>query len=345
VWQTGGALHGALQAPQLAASVMKFVHNVGIVLLGQPFGAPATLHEATHDMPLQMAFPPVGGAGHVVHVPPQFICVPGHGPHIPLLHIAPIGHANAAPQPPQLFASVAVLTHVFVPAQRVGAEPGHDATHDVPLHPVVPPEGGGGHVVHVPPQFICVPGHVHTLLTHVAVGGHAMLQPLQLAASLVMSTQLLPQRVWRVGSLVHAIPQLIPSHVATPFVGIGQAVQEDVPHELVEELLAQALAQTCCMEGHAQALETQVAPVTHAVAQVPQCAGLLVVLTSHPSEGVALQSAKPVLHDAMAHIELMHAGVAFGVLHAEQPPQWAASFVKLKHAVGLVLFGQPFGND
>jgi hypothetical protein len=63
------------------------------------------------------------------------------------------------------------------------------------------------------------------------------------------------------------IPQLVPSHVAMPFVGAVQALHDDAPHELIEELLTQAAVQTCCMEGHWQALETQPAPVGHAIAQ------------------------------------------------------------------------------
>ena len=61
--------------------------------------------------------------------------------------LAPVAHT--VPQPPQLFTSVVVFTHVFV--HKVGSEALlHDATHVAPLHAVVPPVGAVGHVAHVP---------------------------------------------------------------------------------------------------------------------------------------------------------------------------------------------------
>jgi hypothetical protein len=48
------------------------------------------------------------------------------------------------------------------------------------------------------------------------------------------------------------IPQLVPSHVAAPFVGAGQAVHELVPHDPVEALLEQVLPHRWVPAVHAQ---------------------------------------------------------------------------------------------
>lgn len=56
------------------------------------------------------------------------------------------------PQAPQLFTSVIVFTHVFVPVHRLGDVTfvAHEATHVAPLHARIPFAGIGGHVAHVP---------------------------------------------------------------------------------------------------------------------------------------------------------------------------------------------------
>ena len=57
---------------------------------------------------------------------------------------------------------------------------------------------------------------------------------------------------------------------------------------------------------------------------VPHDAAVVCVLTSQPSAGLPLQSAKPGLQVAMAHAPVLHAAVAFGRLQAcPQVPQFA----------------------
>jgi hypothetical protein len=67
----------------------------------------------------------------------------------------------------------------------------------------------------------------------------------------------------------------------------------------------------------------------HAVGQEPQWPVSAMRLTSHPSELLPLQSAKPAAH-AMAHVPPAHVGVPFVLEHTvPQSPQWAASLPRL----------------
>ena len=74
---------------------------------------------------------------------------------------------------------------------------------------------------------------------------------------------------------------------------------------------------------------------TLAEPQPPQWFGSLVVLTSQPFATSMSQSAKPVLHELMAQLELLQTGVALGVVHAlPQVPQLLRSLA--------VWISQPF---
>lgn len=87
--------------------------------------------------------------------------------------------------------------------------------------------------------------------------------------------------------------------------------------------------------GHDVALQThrlaeQIVPEAHALPQAPQLLLSLVILTSQPSAGLLLQSANPVVHDAMAQLELLHTGVALTKAHfVPQRPQLLTSLVVL----------------
>jgi len=179
-------------------------------------------------------------------------------------------------------------------------------------------------------------GHEQVLAVQLPPVGHTVPHVLQLAGSLARFTHAVPQRLGRVASLVQAIPQLVPLHVATPLEGAGQAVHI-APHEVGSILLTHVPPQSCMPAGHAQAAFWHVLPPVHTFAepQPPQWFGSLVVLTSQPFATSMSQSAKPALHDAMAQLELLQTGVALGVVHAlPQVPQLLRSLV--------VWISQPF---
>jgi hypothetical protein len=71
--------------------------------------------------------------------------------------------------------------------------------------------------------------------------------------------------------------------------------------------------------GARQAACRHTVPRRHGRPQAPQLLLSLAVLTSQPSPGVPLQSAKPALHDPIAHWVAdcgLHTGVALGKEHA-----------------------------
>jgi hypothetical protein len=61
----------------------------------------------------------------------------------------------------------------------------------------------------------------------------------------------LPQSVCGV-NVEQVRTQLVPLHVADPFVGTGHATHEVVPHELVDELLEHVPLHECVPGGQAQ---------------------------------------------------------------------------------------------
>lgn len=57
----------------------------------------------------------------------------------------------------------------------------------------------------------------------------------------------------------------------------------------------------------------------HVRPHAPQCAAVVCVLTSQPSAGSMLQSAKPAAHNAMPHTPAVHPAVAFAMLMQPRP--------------------------
>ncbi len=120
--------------------------------------------------------------------------------HELLLHVPP---GQVMPQPPQLLASLVVLTQAFVAEQYVGYDGlVHESMHVVPLHAAVPFVGlvhathDGPHAVaslftHLDPHRCWPPTHRHTLDTHCSPPLQANWepQPPQLLASFAVSTQ------------------------------------------------------------------------------------------------------------------------------------------------------------
>jgi hypothetical protein len=130
------------------------------------------------------------------------------------------------------------------------------------------------------PQFphvaVADPAHGQTPAWQVTPETHALLQAPQLPLSVWRLTQAPPQGVKPVAQVM---PQVVPSHVAEPFVGTGHAVQED-PHVRTAVLSAQAFPQACEPLGHAAPqvplLQLAVPPPVgagQAWPQAPQLAG------------------------------------------------------------------------
>lgn len=81
---------------------------------------------------------------------------------------------------------------------------------------------------------------------------------------------------------------------------------------------------------HAPSVQSLVALARlHVLPHAPQFIALVRVLTSHPSLGTRLQSAKPARHIPIPHTPIEHAGVLFASIPQtrEQPPQLLGSFV------------------
>ena len=72
----------------------------------------------------------------------------------------------------------------------------------------------------------------------------------------------------------HVPPQLVPSHVDFPFVGMGHTLHELVPHELVDELerhvAAAPVPQLWVPAGHTQVPPLQTVPPVHVFPHTPQ---------------------------------------------------------------------------
>ena len=267
-------LHALPQPPQFAGSVD--------VSTSQPFEA----------RPSQFA----KGAVHVgmEHADETQVSVP------PLV-------LHALPQPPQLFGSVAVFTHVL--PQRLGNEALlHAATHVEPLHAVDPPLGAAGHVAHTPgagPQSKVPEGHdPHVPPPQVAPLGHALPQAPQLFGSVVVFTHVLPQRLGN-EALLHAATHVEPLHAVDPPLGAAGHVAHTPG----------AGPQSKVPEGHDPHVPPpQVAPLGHALPQAPQLFGSVVVFTH-------------VLPQRLGNEALLHAATHVEPLHAVDPPLGAAGHV------------------
>jgi len=113
------------------------------------------------------------------------------------------------------------------------------------------------------------------------------------------------------------IPQLFASLVVLishPFAGLPSQSAKPVLHVLTAQF---------------DALHVAVALARlHACLQPPQLLTSLVVLISHPSDAVLLQSANPLEQDAIAQFDEVHVAVALARLHTlPQLPQLFTSFV------------------
>jgi hypothetical protein len=124
-------------------------------------------------------------------------------------------HANAAPQPPQLFASPCSSTqapeHAVYPLLQ-------EIPHFPLTHAACPCTGTGHTETQLPQWFGSVPVSMH--------------EPLQFNSPF--------------GQLV---PHCVPSQVADPPEGAGQGLQ-DVPHVAGDMSLTHAPLQACCPDGH-----------------------------------------------------------------------------------------------
>lgn len=106
---------------------------------------------------------------------------------------------------------------------------------------------------------------------------HGVVQAPQWAGSVARLTHAAfgpPPGGQRVGvAWLQDAPQLVPSHVAIPFVGIGHSLH-DAPHELVDELFRQVVAdptpQLCVPAGHTQLPPWQTVPPEQTVPHAPQ---------------------------------------------------------------------------
>jgi hypothetical protein len=67
---------------------------------------------------------------------------------------------------------------------------------------------------------------------------------------------------------LHVIPQLVPSHVAVPFVGTGHAVHEVIPQPITLVLGTHAAPHWCEPAGHTQLMPDCTKPALHVIPQL-----------------------------------------------------------------------------
>jgi hypothetical protein len=94
---------------------------------------------------------------------------------------------------------------------------------------------------------------------------------------------------------------------------------------------------------HTPRVQTSLAPVTlQAWVHEAQLFGSYRVSISQPSEASLSQSAKPVVHAVIAHVDAAHDSTVLAVLQGvAHEPQWAGSVVRLRHATP----GPPSGGQ
>jgi len=124
-------LHARPQPPQLALSVFVVTHAfLHAVSSGPHIETHLPLEHRnpwSHTEPHDPQF--CASAWRFAQAPPQFDVPDGHA-HLPPLHVADM--TQATPQPPQLFVSVLVSTHV--PAQNVRVAGMQVSWHTPPMH-------------------------------------------------------------------------------------------------------------------------------------------------------------------------------------------------------------------
>ena len=102
---------------------------------------------------------------------------------------------------------------------------------------VAVPFVGTGHAVHeLVPQLLTLVFETHVPEHRCCPAGH-------------IATHIMPLGM---KPALHVIPQLVPSHVAVPFVGTGHAVHEVVPQPITLVLSTHAAPHWCEPAGHTQ---------------------------------------------------------------------------------------------
>jgi hypothetical protein len=210
-------------------------------------------------------------APHPQSNPPHFI--ERHWQELLLHSGASSGHTF--PQPPQLFALVAVFTHV-------------------------------------PPQFVWPTGHLHVPEEQMKPVVHFTQAAPQCAASLLVSNwqATVPGFIVPAQSLkpvLHVIPQLPWLQVAVPLVGTSQTVQL-VPQCVGSPSVSKHVPpQFVRGEGQAHVLDWQVIPPEQATSQSPQWLSSL-VRSEHEPEHSVVPEGHPLLQAEVAP-EGAHSGV------------------------------------
>jgi hypothetical protein len=114
---------------------------------------------------------------------------------------------------------------------------------------------------------------------------------------------------------LHKNPQLLPSHVATPFVGGVAQGEHDAPHEVMLVLLTQVPPQRWYPATH---VNPQAPPVhvgiafggaVHATLHEPQKSGFVFVSTQSAPQRVGVLPPQPLEHPKLEPITV-HTGVA-----------------------------------
>jgi hypothetical protein len=241
------------------------------------------------------------------------------GSHAAMAHTSPthsgvpLATAQATPQPPQLATSMSALisqpsTGLALQSRKPGSQLA--TSHAALTHSGVPL--GTAHATPQPPQF----ASSVSVLTSQPSAGLALQSSnpaLQSAIAQAPAAQLgVPL------ATAHAVPQ--PPQFATSVFVFTSQPSTGLPLQSSKPASQLAIS-------HAAATQLGVPLATaHAVPQPPQFAGSVSVLTSQPSAGARLQSAKPASQAATVQLPPTQPGVPFATLHASpQPPQFAAS--------------------
>src|SRR3974390_1108802 len=126
--------------------------------------------------------------------------------------------------------------------------------------------------------------------------------------------------------MAHAVP----SHVADPPKGDGHAVQEVVPHELVDVLLEHTPLQGCDPTGHTHFEPWQTVRPMQTLPHAPQLFGSLVVSAHVVPQSVDAPDRQPDVQERPPPVEGLQTGVP--PLHVDmQLPQCAAVVMSVSH--------------
>jgi hypothetical protein len=264
-----------------------------------------------HDLPLQVGMAPAGVL-HVAQTPSQLRVPPGHW-QAPLAQVASVGHTT--PQAPQLLLSFEGF--VSQPSLAVLLQSRNGLVHETTAQfELVQVDVAFARLQTFPhaPQFFG--SFVRLISQPSATVSLQSMKPVLHDVSAHFELTQLAEAFAKLQAALHA-PQLLMSFVV--FVSQPAAAVQSAKPVLQAPIAHLELAHDAAALAKAQ-------PVPHA----PQFFGSLVRLISQPSVGLLSQSAKPAVHAAIAHFEVLHAGVAFAGAHAVlQAPQLATSLVVL----------------